>query len=188
MAVRASLKLQLEIAIKALNKHKRDVEEDRDRILVDKKKTALFVSAFKPSSLMLLGATFAAFNRGLSRLDGTIVAEFFGVEVKPNHRAAENFVAVSASVEVSDAPSDVENLGLLMDWISASGVFFRKARPAHMLLLKSFGILTKGIDAQIAALEAKEIKMEQADLGEMETLVRLAGIPISAVKSPAGGG
>jgi hypothetical protein len=185
-AIRAKIANQLEIALNALNRHQRDLEHEQERILADKKKTAIFLTAFKPPSLMILSATFAAFNRGLSRLDGASVAEFFGVEVKAPQRDAGNFVAVSSSVTVESAPDDVDNLGLLLDWISASGVFFRKAKPAHMLLLKNFGVLTKGLDAKIKELEDKLAKIGEADMKQVETLVRLAGLPVAAVKSPSG--
>jgi hypothetical protein len=187
-AVKAKIANQLELAVRTLNKHRRELEEEQERILADKKKTSIFISGFKPQSLMALGATFSAFNRGLSRLDGESVASFFEVAVGATHRNPANFVAVSSSVTVEAAPDEVENLGLLMDWISGSGVFFKKAKPAHMLLLKSFGLLTKGLDARLKELADQEAKLSQAKMQEVESLAKLAGVPAAGVKSPAGGG
>jgi hypothetical protein len=187
-AIKAKIANQLDLAIRALNKHRRDLEEEQERILADKKKTAVFISGFKPPSLMALGATFSAFNRGLSRLDADSVASFNGVEVKDAHRETGNFIAVSNTVTSESALDEVDNLGLLLDWMSASGVFFKKAKPAHMLLLKSFGLLSKGLDARLKELSDREANLATADMQEVEDLVRLAGIPVSAVKSPAGAG
>jgi len=187
-AVKAKIANQLELAIRALNKHRRDLEEEQERILADKKKTAVFLTGFKPPSLMALGALFSAFNRGLSRLDAESVASFYSVEVKASHRDDGNFVAVASSIAAESAPDEVDNLGLLLDWMSGSGVFFKKSKPAHLLLLRSFGLLTKGLDARIKELEEREARIADADMQEVETLVRLAGIPVSAVKSPAGTG
>jgi hypothetical protein len=187
-AIKAKIASQLDLAIRALNKHRRDLEEEQERILADKKRTAVFLTGFKPPSLMALGATFAAFNRGLSRLEAESVATFYGVEVKATHREAGNFVAVTSSVTAEEAPDEVENLGLLLDWMSGSGLFFKKAKSAHMLLLKNLGLLTKGLDAHLKELAEWQAKMANADMQEIEHLVRLAGIPVTAVKSPAGSG
>jgi len=187
-AVKAKISTQLDLALRALNKHRHDLEEEQERILADKKKTGIFVSGFKPPSLMVLTAAVAAFNRGVSRLDGDSVASFNGVPVKAEHRDVGNFVAVAASVTADEAPEDVDNLGLLFDWMAANGLFFKKARPAHQLFLKSLPVLTKGIDAEITALEKRQTDLSNADMGEVEALVALAGIPVSIVKSPAGGG
>jgi len=187
-AIKAKIANQLDLAVRALNRHRRELEEEQERVLSDKKKTAVFITGFKPPSLMALGATFSAFYRGLSRLDADSVAAFNGVEVKAAHRDAGNFVAVSSSVTVESPPDEVDNLGLLLDWMSASGVFFKRSKPAHMLLLKSFGALTKGLDARLKDLEERYERIGNADMQEIENLVRLAGIPVTTVKSPAGTG
>jgi len=184
--IKAMIAHQMELAFRALNRHKHLLEEEKERITEDKKKTAIFITGFKPASLTALAATFAAFNRGLSRLDGESVFNFNAVPVAAKHRSADNFVAIGSGGPF-DPPTeeDVDNLGLLMAWIAASGVFFKKAKPAHMLLLKSFDLLTKGIDARIKELEAEMAKVGQADLGQIESLVLLAGIPGATVKPPA---
>lgn len=179
------IKKQLDFAIFNLNKHAKLQQDRMDRLASDNKRIANFRTGTKPGDAGQLSSIHEALLRLISEMDAGPIGEFYGAPLEDAHRAQNNYVAVSASSQLSPVPADIDNFGLLLDWTKAKRLFFVKARPAHLFVLKTFAELGKAYEARQKELEDKLAATKQSDYADISALRVFLNLPASVEKSPA---
>jgi hypothetical protein len=172
----ASLRSQLDKDLQLLNRHRRSYEIIAEILKKDQSKLTPLKTGYKPADLPTLYAIHEALSRILAVIDSSVLVAFYSTAVEAKAKTADNFVLVSKSAVEKDAPLHIDNLGSLLDWTKINGLFFRKASPAHLAVLKGIGEIDLALDKKVNALQAAIETAKTGDEQSIKALSELMGL------------